>query len=210
MNAAPEALLWDVDGTLADSEPLHEASFHIACDSLGVALPADFHQRALGRSEAETHDWLARDHGLGLDFAAWSALRFSVYRDHAARVRPHEPAQALWRAAAALGLKQAAVSNSDRMILQINLARLGLENPGLVSVSRNDVRRGKPEPEPYLRAAHLLGAAPARCAVIEDSEAGAQAGAAAGCAVFLMPHFAGNAPEGAQPLDALAARLTAP
>ncbi|KAG1668281.1 Glycerol-1-phosphate phosphohydrolase 2 [Nymphon striatum] len=54
---------------------------------------------------------------------------------------------------------QATVSNSDRIIVQKNLHRLGINRPEFVSVALNDVHEGKPHPEPYIRAAHLLGVA---------------------------------------------------
>jgi HAD superfamily hydrolase (TIGR01509 family) len=81
------------------------------------------------------------------------------------------------------GMPQAIVSNSDRMLVDANLRAIGLAEPDLVTVTHNDVRAGKPQPEPYLRAAWLLHAAPPDCVVIEDSPTGAAAGVAAGMTV---------------------------
>jgi len=81
----------------------------------------------------------------------------------------------------------AIVSNSDRMLVDANLRAAGLQVPGLVSVARNDVRFGKPRPEPYLRAAWLLGVDPSDCIVVEDSVPGARAGLAAGMTVIGWP-----------------------
>jgi beta-phosphoglucomutase-like phosphatase (HAD superfamily) len=68
--------------------------------------------------------------------------------------------------------------------------------PDLVTVSRNDVRPGKPDPEAFLRAAHLLNAEPARCVVVEDSPVGAAGGLAAGMRVVCFPE-----PRSGSPLD---------
>ena len=64
---------------------------------------------------------------------------------------------------------------------------LGLEEPGFISVSINDVVRGKPDPEPYERAATLMGLQPQQCIAIEDSPTGAQAALAAGTHLIAWP-----------------------
>jgi beta-phosphoglucomutase-like phosphatase (HAD superfamily) len=73
------------------------------------------------------------------------------------------------------------------MVVGVNLDVVGLREPGLVTVSRNDVRAGKPDPEPYLRAAWLLQVDPGHCLVIEDSITGAKAGLAAGMPTLFWP-----------------------
>ena len=79
------------------------------------------------------------------------------------------------------------VSNSDRMLVDASLAVAGIARPDMITVTRNDVRNGKPDAEPYLRAAWLLGVAPHECLVVEDSTPGAQAGLAAGMLVVGWP-----------------------
>jgi len=68
-----------------------------------------------------------------------------------------------------------------------NIRVLGLEEPGFISVSINDVVRGKPDPEPYERAATLLGLKPQQCIAVEDSPTGAQAALAAGTHLIAWP-----------------------
>jgi HAD superfamily hydrolase (TIGR01509 family) len=94
-----------------------------------------------------------------------------------------------------MGVRSAFVSNADRIVVDANLRAAGVLKPGVVSVSRNDVRRGKPAPEPFLRAAHLLGAPPEECIVIEDSRLGVTAGLAARMHVIAWPQSAANAEE---------------
>jgi HAD superfamily hydrolase (TIGR01509 family) len=106
----------------------------------------------------------------------------------------------VWRQAEAQGLAQAVVSNSDRAIVDANLREVGLTRPGQVTISRNDVRQGKPSPEGYLRAAWLLGVDPTEALVIEDSASGAAAGLAAGMKTAFVPHALGRGPAGTIPL----------
>jgi beta-phosphoglucomutase-like phosphatase (HAD superfamily) len=202
-----DAILWDMDGTLADSEPVHKLSFELACQSLGISLPDGFHGSLLGKSEEESHAWLTLEWGLGLSLHEWMSARFAIYKDHIGEVTFQPDAKRLWDWASDRGIPQSIVSNSDRIIVGANLDRLGLARPGLVSVSRNDVRCGKPSPEPYLRAAQLLALDPVRLAIVEDSETGARSGIAAGMTVYVMPHFSGGKLQNVQPVSALASYL---
>jgi len=94
-------------------------------------------------------------------------------------------AAALVAEVAASGLRYALVTSSQHGFVDAVLARTGLRFP--VLVCGNDVRRGKPDPEPYLLAARRLGVDPARCLVLEDSVAGITAAEAAGCFVVAVP-----------------------
>ena len=180
------AILWDMDGTLLDSEPLHERALVAAMTGAGIVPPDDLHARVIGMSADAVFAWLRRDHGLALDFADWIGLKYDAYLAGVDRVRVIPAAIDLWAQAQRRGLRQAIVSNSDRLIVDATLRLTGLSRAGLITVSRNDVRKGKPDPEPYLRAAWLLDMPPEACIVIEDSLTGALAGAAAGMRTFLV------------------------
>ncbi len=169
------AILWDVDGTLVDSEPLHEAALVQALQDLNIAPPEDFHQYIVGRDAREVHAWCQEHLGLELDLKSWLQRKYRTYLAAAADLRPRDGAVDMFRRLQADGHPQAIVSNSDRMVVAANLDAVGLSAPGLITVSRNDVRDGKPGPEPYLRAAWLLRVEPERCLVVEDSLTGTQA-----------------------------------
>lgn len=202
------AILWDVDGTLVDSEPLHEAALVQALHGLGLTPPADFHQHIVGRDAREVHEWCRQHLGLGLDLRDWLQRKYRTYFASAASLKPRSSAVALFHQLREEGYAQAIVSNSDRMVVNANLDAVGLSEPGLVTVSRNDVRDGKPGPEPYLRAAWLLRAKPEHCLVVEDSATGAKAGLAAGMHTMFWPEKDLATPEGAERMSDLAHLVT--
>jgi HAD superfamily hydrolase (TIGR01509 family) len=85
-----------------------------------------------------------------------------------------------------LGWPTALVTNTGRVLAESALDSIGREH-FTVSVCADEVRSGKPDPDPYLRAAELLGVAPARCLAVEDSPNGALAAERAGAAVLVVP-----------------------
>ncbi|WP_172327554.1 HAD family phosphatase [Mangrovicoccus sp. HB161399] len=199
-----KALLWDMDGTLIDSEPLHEHALAEALKSLGIEPDPHMHDKVLGMAADAVYEWLCAESGLSLPFPEWIRIKYGHYMKGVDILKAMPGAVEAWQAAEAAGLKQAVASNSDRIIVEANLGHMGLISPGMVTVSRNDVVRGKPDPEIYLRAAHLLGIAPADAVVMEDSGTGAQAGLAAGMQVLIVPYSEIEAPEGARKLGSMA------
>ena len=104
-------------------------------------------------------------------------------RDHGVPVRPG--ARELLAEVAAAGLPHALVTGSERGFMDAVLARTGMRFDALVCA--DDVSVTKPDPEPYLLAAKLLGADPARCYALEDSPNGVASAQAAGCRVIAVP-----------------------
>lgn len=183
----PGAVLWDMDGTLVDSEPLHEEALVAALRALGHEPPEGFHDLVIGRDARSIHAWAQAHLGLLPGFEEWVGLKYRTYFASLGRLRPRPGAVETFSALRARGVPQAVVSNSDRMVVAANLDAAGLTRPAMVTVSRNDVREGKPAPEPFLRAAFLLGLAPEDCVVVEDSVTGAAAGLAAGMRTLFWP-----------------------
>lgn len=185
------AVLWDLDGTLIDSEPVHIAAL---CDVLvqeALPVPAQLHEWLIGMGAREVHELLVGRLGLALSYPALVGRKHAAYRRRSEELRARQGGVEIFEALAGSGVRQAIVSNSDRVLVDLNLHAVGLSVPDLVSISRNDVRCGKPDPEPYLRAAWLLGVAPSACTVVEDSPTGAASGLAAGMRVVVWPEPAG-------------------
>jgi HAD superfamily hydrolase (TIGR01509 family) len=179
------AVLWDMDGTLVDSEPLHQRTLLDVLASVGVESVSDLFESTIGLSEGDVHAHCVDRFGLSIGAPEWIAFRNAAYAREAQALRPRPGALEALRALASRGIGQAVVSNSSRPVLDISLGALHLQEVLAVTVSRTDVRRGKPDPEPYLRAASLLGVAAADALVIEDSPTGAASGLAAGMRVLV-------------------------
>lgn len=195
-----KALLWDMDGTLVDSEHIAVAALQKAMVEAGLKVPENLMEIVMGRAADDLYRSFQSELGLRMDPIEWERRKHHHYFEGIAALTSFAPAMAVWRQAEAQGLAQAVVSNSDRAIVDANLRAVGLAQPGLVTISRNDVRHGKPAPEGYLRAAWLLGVEPAETLVIEDSASGAAAGMAAGMKTAFVPHAIGKPPAGAYPL----------
>ncbi|MEP9372153.1 HAD family phosphatase [Mesorhizobium sp. KR1-2] len=206
----PKAVYWDMDGTLIDSEPLHALALATVLKSLGITPPDDLHERVVGIAAVPVYEMLQDEFGLKLPFDDWILRKYVYYMEHLGTLKPRVGAVEVYRDLRAQGMPLAVVSNSDRLIVEANLRVIGVDRPGLKCVTRNDVRNGKPDPEPFLRAAWLTGIDPAETYVVEDSRAGATAGVAAGMRTLFWPQEPMDTPRGAirvSSLDELRAHL---
>lgn len=187
---APAAVLWDMDGTLVDTEKLWTISIADTARWLGGELSAAGRIAMVGSNMAESMDILFDDLGLPRDPARQAAAEeYIVDRTgelfHAG-IEWRPGAQEALRAVRAAGWPTALVTNTGRKLTEVALDAIGREH-FTVSVCGDEVPRGKPEPDPYLRAAQLLGVAPQECLAVEDSPTGALAAERAGVAVLVVP-----------------------
>ena len=218
MTVPVKAVLWDMDGTLADSEALHLRTLVAVLTHHGIEGGDDLHASIFGKTGREVHTYCCERFGIDFDYGQWSMARARHYLSEAPKMRPRPGALSVYHAVRAAGTRQAIVSNSSRMLLEAGLRALDLQDPQLVSISINDVRVGKPDPEPYERAAWLLHVTPGEAIVVEDSPTGARAAIAAGMRVLAWPEHesaAGTFPVGARIVrserelaDALGIQLT--
>ncbi|WP_315918486.1 HAD family phosphatase [Mesorhizobium sp. SP-1A] len=197
----PQAVFWDMDGTLVDSEPLHDAALVSAMKSVGLSPPDDLHQRVLGQTAAHVYAMMRDEFGLSLPFEEWIALKYNFYLTNVGGLQPRPGAIEIYKELRARGVPQAVVSNSDRLIVDANLRTVGLAHAGMKTVSRNDVREGKPHAEPFLRAAWLAGVDPGHAVAVDDSVTGALAGLAAGMRTLFWPEQPMAGPLGAIVID---------
>ncbi|GAA2401462.1 HAD family hydrolase [Nonomuraea africana] len=175
-----DAVLFDMDGTLVDTEGLWwEAAADVAA-SLGRELgPADL-PHVLGRTVEDTAGHLAPD-----DVARVSDRLTESFADRIRRgVRVVPGARELLRALTTRAVPTALVSASPRSIVELVLPSLGHRFE--VVLAAEDTVRGKPYPDPYLEAARLLEADPRRCVALEDSPTGVAAATTAGCDVLVV------------------------
>jgi HAD superfamily hydrolase (TIGR01509 family) len=186
----PDAVLWDMDGTLVDSEKLWTVALHDTARLLGGTMSAAARAAVVGGDMARTLATLFDDLGLPRDPARMAeAERFIAERTaelFAGGLSWRPGAQEALRLLDGLGWPTALVTNTERALTEAALESIGREH-FTVSVCADEVPSGKPDPDLYLRAAGLLGVAPARCLAIEDSPNGALAAERAGAPVLVVP-----------------------
>lgn len=187
------AVAWDVDGTLVDSEPLHHEALVAACGNWGADV-SDLSDEAF--RGVHLHDvWphIAPRLPRGIERDDWIAAINCYYTGHCHRLAPVPNAADAVAAIAEAGFVQVCVSNSNRSIVDANIAALGIGEWIEFSVSLDDVVNGKPHPEPYLTACARLGLAPAQVIAVEDSAAGRTSACAAGLPVIVYESVGGFA-----------------
>jgi HAD superfamily hydrolase (TIGR01509 family) len=181
------AVLFDMDGLLVDSEPLWLKAETAVMARLGADWTAADQAQLLGGSLDRTVRYLlakARRPAPPELVAEWLMSGITeLVRDRGVPVQPG--ARELLAEVAAAGLPHALVTGSERRFMDAVLARTGMRFDALVCA--DDVSVTKPDPEPYLLAAKLLGADPARCFALEDSPNGVASAEAAGCRVIAVP-----------------------
>ncbi|TDP63726.1 HAD family hydrolase [Roseateles toxinivorans] len=188
-----DAVLFDCDGVLVDSEAISAAVMRDLLSIRGWEMTQEDCLSLLhGKALKDLAPLIAERTGDVVD-EAWMvefrALR-DVQLDRHVRAVPH-----IHEALIALqsgGLRMACASGADRVKIELQLARTGLAPffAGRI-FSGHEVARNKPWPDVYLAAAEGLGVAPERCAVVEDSVTGVRAGVAAGARVFGYAPLAG-------------------
>lgn len=193
----PKAVFWDMDGTLVDSEPLHEAALRTALKEEGIVPPPDLAEQVIGIAASVVYEMFCKEYGLRVPYDEWIERKYGHYLPLVEKLVPRPGAIEIFRELKALGVEQAVVSNSDRIVVDANLRAVGLSYAGMKSVSRNDVREGKPHAEPFLRAAFLAGVDPADAVAIDDSWTGANSGLAAGMKTVFWPERPMAGPSGA-------------
>ncbi len=179
-----------MDGLLVDTEPLwYQAECAVMARLGGDWRPAD-QQALVGGSLDHSVRYLlrrARRQASPAQVGRW--LTGTMIELVATRPVPLLPGAAeLLAQVARAGLPHALVTGSQRSVMAAVLQRTGTHFP--VTVCREDVRRPKPDPEPYRLAAARLGAEPGRCVALEDSPAGVAAAEAAGCRAVAVPSLA--------------------
>lgn len=181
----PLAVVFDLDGTLIDSEALVKDAHFAACAELGVAM-SDAQFLSLVGMHREANDLQLKGY-YGDDFPLETFI--GLTRAHVGdRVAPLKPgALELMDALDALALPFGLATSSRRPWVERHFTAHALTPRFRAVVTRQDVSEGKPHPEPYLHASKLLGAAPEHVLALEDSYAGVKSAHAAGCMTVMVP-----------------------
>lgn len=184
----PEALVFDFDGTLVDTETAEFEAVRQVWADHGAVYTHDRWQPWVGSLYAVP--WIAEltDHiGSPLDERELHLRQRRYNRELLATVLPRPGAAALLEAAAAAGVPVAVASNAPADWVEGHLGRLGLLDHFAAVVTVDRVGRGKPHPEPYLTAVAAVGASPERSVAFEDSLPGLRSALAAGLYSVAIP-----------------------
>jgi HAD superfamily hydrolase (TIGR01509 family) len=184
-----DAVIFDMDGTLLDTERVAQEAFFRACAELNVTPRMDLLQRCVGAAAPLARQVLREGYGPGLDceafFQAWSRNFDALSRVTPAALK--EGAIALLDTVAQLGLPMAIATSSGTAHAVEKLQQAGLLNRFKTVIGADQVQKPKPDPEVYLKAADYLGVDPRACLAVEDSEYGVRAAHAAGMTVIQVP-----------------------
>ncbi len=182
-SSSKKYILWDMDGTLLDSEPQHYRAWkRIFAEEFGIEVAWEHYKHAIGATEQALDRIVEEYYG-------------KVLRGHPARKRYREMVMAIedeegFRPVKGIreildrldeqGYVMAVASSSPLFYVERCIKAIGIDHHFKVVFSGQSVKNSKPAPDTFLEAARLLGASPEECVVIEDSENGTRAGRAAG------------------------------
>ena len=192
VGALPAAVLFDMDGLLVDTEPLWFAAESTVMARMGVTMTTRDHAEFVGGPMSRVVEHMI-DRAAGEHDPVEVARSLKVEMEALLAAGPiawMPGARDLVRALADADVPRALVSSSGRALMRHVLAAINDDvGPAAfeVTLAGDEVERTKPHPDPYLRAAALLGVDPADCVVLEDSHTGISAGLAAGCVVIAVP-----------------------
>ena len=180
------AYLFDLDGTVADTMPLHFLCWNEALGLHGCSLDERQFFALAGIPVVQTIELLNQQHGLQMPAHELAEYKEGLFLKRLTELKPVEAVVAhVHRAHGRIPL--AIVSGSPRASILHSLGMLGLTDRFKVIVGAEDYSRGKPDPEPFLMAAARLGVQPEDCLVFEDADLGIQAAEAAGMEWVKVP-----------------------
>jgi beta-phosphoglucomutase family hydrolase len=182
-----DAFIFDCDGTLADTMPIHYKAWCSALGEHAVHFPEPMFNDLGGVPTHRVVEILNERHQLELPVHELVAVKEALFQEWSLKVQPIEPIVAVARRFHQVK-PMAVASGGHRHIVRRTLELIGILDLFGAVVCAEDTVRGKPHPDPFLEAARLLGVEPQRCLVFEDSVTGLNAAQAAGMQCIIVPH----------------------
>lgn len=175
-----EALLFDVDGTLADNIHAHKAAYVAVSKEYGVTLNPNLIDETAGWPTVAVAKEICERYGVDFDVVEFSKRKSQIFIEQ--YIQETQPVdyvrQVLFEN---VGTKKIGiVSGGSRSTLNITLEVIGVTGKYEAMVCAGDTKHGKPSPEPFLLCAQQLNVAPSKCIVFEDGDPGVQGAIAAG------------------------------
>lgn len=187
MSTGASAVIFDMDGVLLDSEPLHYEAVRVLLAEHGVEFPLEDYFRYLGTTLTSTWDDLCERYPISMPFEQFEARYNSDVLDQYLAGAPLiRGARELVEQLRDAGVPISVASSSHRIWVDAALSGAGLHEYFEQTTAGDEVSMGKPSPEIYLKAAEKLGLDPSECIAIEDAPAGVESARAAGMKVVLV------------------------
>jgi HAD superfamily hydrolase (TIGR01509 family) len=188
---AIEAVVFDMDGLMLDTEPIYKVAWQAGCRELGYELTDATYSTLVGRPTPACEQVLL--HTLGADFpldrfrTRWPSIwQDTVARDGIQQKPGLQPLLAFLRSRS---IRMAVATSSEAHLTEFSLGQAGLTGAFHAVVTGDQIEQGKPAPDIYLAAAAQLGVAAECCVALEDSEAGTVAASSAGMVTLLIPDW---------------------
>ncbi|MFM8633292.1 MAG: HAD family hydrolase [Planctomycetia bacterium] len=169
-----EALLFDCDGTLADTMPAHYRAWLTVTEQHGLAFDEDRFYSMGGRPTRDIVATLAREAGIDIDIDAAALMKEEAFLAQMSFVEPVDPVIDVIRRCRGR-VPMAVVTGGYQHVCRQILEQIGIADCFDTIVASEDTSRHKPDPDPFIEAARRLGAAPEKCVVWEDSDLGIEA-----------------------------------
>ncbi|MCL1878247.1 MAG: HAD family phosphatase [Defluviitaleaceae bacterium] len=188
----PKLVIFDMDGTMLDTEPIASDAVREACKIMGFVLPQEVIDRAMGRNQATSRAILLEHFGADFDversFELYLDYKNKYFAEHGIPTKPglYEILDKL----ESLGIKKCVATSTDKKHAIAKLETVNIAHRFPVIIGGDEVENGKPAPDIFLKAAAACNTAPDDCIVIEDTEAGILAATSAKIPVIAVPDIA--------------------
>lgn len=180
-----KAILFDMDGLMIDSEGLYFRAQGIIAEQEGVTLKESTLHKMMGKKPIESLEIFRKELRIETSARTLMERRNELMRKFFREELIGMPG--LSEILARFRLKKAVVTGSSEEFLKLAMEKLGIASSFDAFIHSDLVKKGKPDPEIYLKACHELKLAPGECVALEDSENGVLSAREAGCAVIAVP-----------------------
>lgn len=174
-----KALIFDLDGTLSDSLPVHIASWNAVCGKLGCTFDERILVEMTGAPTLSFAERIKREQNLEIAAEELVEMKQQEFWKNINQIKPHAAVIELMKSAHGK-IPMAVGTGASRTSAMLQMKELGIDDLFDFIVTADDVDRHKPEPDTFLKCAELMGVEPKFCQVFEDGELGMQAAQTAG------------------------------